>query len=263
MIRLIASDMDGTLLDDQGALNEEFFKIHEKLEERNIKFVVASGRQYHQLYHCFEPISDKIAYISENGALIMYKGKEIFSNIMEWNYLNELIKDALKFKDDVFMVLCGKESAYLNTTNELFLEEAVKYYFNYKIVDCFNEVEDDIFKISIYDLKGLDDNFKSALQMKWGEKLEIVASTPYWLDIYNKGVNKGKAVNLLQSKFNIKKMETMIFGDYYNDLEMLQEGYHSYAMKNAPQEIKEAANFIAKSNSENGVLEIIKEKVLK
>lgn len=255
--------MDGTLLDNRGMLNEEFFIIHEKLEERNIKFVVASGRQYHQLYHCFEPISDKIAYISENGAFIMYKGKKIFSNFMERNYSNELIKDALKLKDDVSIVLSGKESAYLNTSNELFLEEAVKYYFNYKIVDDFNEVEDDILKISIYDLKGLNDDFRRELQMKWGERLEVVASTPYWLDIYNKGINKGKAVNMLQSKFNIKKKETMIFGDYYNDLEMLQEGYHSYAMENAPWEIKKVANFMAKSNSENGVLEIIKEKVLK
>lgn len=262
MIRLIASDMDGTLLDDKGLLNEEFFIIHEKLEERDIKFVVASGRQYDQLYNCFEPISDKIAYISENGALITYKGKEIFSNVMERNHWNELIDDVLKF-EDVFIVLCGKGSAYLNTTNELFLEEAIKYYFNYEIVDRFDEVEDDIFKISIYDYKGLDNNFRNTLQMKWRDILEIVSSTPYWLDIYNKGVNKGKALNLLQSKFNIKKMETMIFGDYYNDLEMLQEGYYSYAMKNAPQEIKEVANFIAKSNSENGVLEIIKEKILK
>jgi hypothetical protein len=93
--------------------------------------------------------------------------------------------------------------------------------------------------------------------------LQIVASTPKWLDIYNIGINKGKAVDMIQKKFGIKKEDTMIFGDYFNDIEMLKEGYHSYAMENAPQEIKDVANFIAKSNKDNGVLRIITENVLK
>jgi hypothetical protein len=77
------------------------------------------------------------------------------------------------------------------------------------------------------------------------------------------GINKGKAVDMIQRKFGIEKKDTMIFGDFYNDIEMLKEGYHSYAMDNSPEEIKRAANFIANSNEDNGVLEIIKEKVLK
>ena len=123
--------------------------------------------------------------------------------------------------------------------------------------------KDDILKIAIFDLKGSGVNSKKILCDKWENELQLVDSTPTWLDIYNMGINKGKAVDMIQRKFGIEKKDTMIFGDFYNDIEMLKEGYHSYAMDNSPEEIKRAANFIANSNEDNGVLEIIKEKVLK
>lgn len=262
MIRFIVCDMDGTLLDDEGHLNHEFFSIFKELEKKDIKFAVASGRQYYKLYKQFESISDNIVYIAENGTLVVYKGEEIYSAVIDKSIVTALVEDALKV-EDVYIVLCGKKAAYINTTDEFFLEEAAKYYFDYRIVDSFDDVKDDILNISIYDKKGSEVNSKSILYEKWKNKLQIVASTPKWLDIYSIGVNKGKAVDIIQKKLKISKDDTMIFGDYFNDIEMLKEGYHSYAMENAPQEIKGVANFIAKSNNDNGVLKIIKEKVLK
>ena len=262
MIKFIVCDMDGTLLDEEGHLNHEFFSIFEELEKKDIKFAVASGRQYYQLYNMFEPISDKIVYIAENGTLIVYKGEEVYSNAIAKSLVIDLVADALKI-EDIYIVLCGKKAAYINTTDEFFLEEAMRYYYDYRIVESFDDVKDDILKISIYDLKGLEVNSRKTLYEKWKDNLQIVASTPKWLDIYNIGINKGKAVDMIQKKFGIKKEDTMIFGDYFNDIEMLKEGYHSYAMENAPQEIKDVANFIAKSNKDNGVLRIITENVLK
>lgn len=262
MIKLIVSDMDGTLLDGEGRLNDEFFSIFKELRKRNIKFVVASGRQYYQLYNLFEPISDELLYIAENGTLVVYKGEELYSNSIDKSFVISFVEDALKI-EDIYIVLCGKKSAYINTTNEFFLKEAMKYYHNYQIVENFNNVKDDILKVAIYDLKGSGVNSRKALCGKWENKLQLVDSTPTWLDIYNIGINKGKAVDMIQRKFGIEKKDTMIFGDFFNDIEMLKEGYHSYAMENSPEEIKRAANFIAKSNEDDGVLQIIKEKVLK
>lgn len=254
--------MDGTLLDNKGHLNEEFFSILDELEGKGIRFVVASGRQYDQLYKVFGPMSDKIVYIAENGTLIVYKNEEIYSNAIDKSLVTRLVDDALKI-EDIYIVLCGKKAAYINTKDKFFLNEVEKYYNSFKIIDDLNDVEDDILKISIYDLKGSDENSRKILQEKWEGKMQIVSSTPVWLDIYNLGIHKGKAVDMVQKKFNISKEDTMIFGDYFNDLEMLKEGYHSYAMENSPQEIKDAANFRAKSNTENGVIEVIKGKILK
>lgn len=87
---------------------------------------------------------------------------------------------------------------------------------------------------------------------------QIVVSGDIWLDVSHIESNKGIALEVLQNKLGIKYDETMIFGDYLNDLEMLKKGKYSYAMGNAHEEIKKISNFIAKSNNENGVLEELK-----
>ena len=76
-----------------------------------------------------------------------------------------------------------------------------------------------------------------------------------------KGVNKGLAIKKIQEKLGIKHEETMVFGDYLNDLEMMDSAYHSYAMDNAHDDLKKVARFIAKSNDECGVVQAIKESL--
>lgn len=86
----------------------------------------------------------------------------------------------------------------------------------------------------------------------------MVVSGKYWLDIMNKNINKGNALEKLQNALNITPQQTMAFGDYMNDIEMLKNSKYSYAMKNAHPSVKEAASFEACSNDNFGVLEIIK-----
>ena len=76
-----------------------------------------------------------------------------------------------------------------------------------------------------------------------------------------KNINKGVAIREIQELLGINYEETVVFGDYLNDLEMMESGYYSYAMKNAHDDLKKVARFIAKSNDENGVVEAIKELI--
>jgi len=76
MIKLIATDMDGTLLDQNGKLPKGFFEVLEKLEKMNVKFVIASGRPYFTLYENFKPISDELYFICDNGSYIAEKSKQ-------------------------------------------------------------------------------------------------------------------------------------------------------------------------------------------
>ena len=82
-----------------------------------------------------------------------------------------------------------------------------------------------------------------------------------WLDITAKGVNKGVAINKIQEMLDIDHKETMVFGDYLNDLEMMGSAYYSFAMENAHDDLKKVSRFIARSNNDNGVVEAIKEVV--
>lgn len=260
MIKLIASDMDGTLLDDKGNLNEEFFEILEELFKRNIKFAVASGRQYFALLKSFDRVKDKLVYIAENGTLVKYNNEELHVDALSSDDILRVIKFCEGIKG-LHLVFCGKECAYINTNEKSALEEIQKYYYKFKVIDNFSNIKDEILKISIMDIKGPETNCYEDFNREFKDTLQVVISGKIWLDLYNKGTNKGTALRLIQEKFDIKKEETMVFGDYFNDIDMFKEAHYSYAMENAPEEVKKHASFIAKSNIENGVLEVLKDLI--
>lgn len=160
------------------------------------------------------------------------------------------------------IVLCGKNSAYTESDEPEFAEQVKKYYHKNKSVKAFEDVQDEILKISIYDMKGSSNNSNKILSPSWGEVFQLSVSGDKWLDIGRKDMNKGVAIKFLQDKFGIKENETMVFGDNYNDIHMLQSAYHSYVMKNAPEGVKKYGRFAAGSNNEDGVIQVIKDEVL-
>ena len=257
MIKLIASDMDGTLLNDKNEIHEDFYKVFEELKKQDIIFAAASGRQYYNLAKRFDKIKDDMMFIAENGTFVVYKGKELILNALDKDVANELIKIGRNISES-YIVLCGKKSAYIESNDERLITEVEKYYEEYKIVDDLTKVEDDILKVTICDFVGSEINSDTYFK-SYKDKLQVSVSGQIWLDITDKGVNKGLAINKLQELLNIKHEETMVFGDYLNDLEMMGSAYHSYAMENAHDDLKKVARFTAKKNTENGVVEKIRE----
>ena len=85
----------------------------------------------------------------------------------------------------------------------------------------------------------------------------MVVSGPYWVDVMLKGVSKGTAVAFLQKKLGISREETMAFGDFYNDVEMLQQAEYSFVMENAEEKMKQYGNYTAPKNTDNGVMRMI------
>jgi len=133
------------------------------------------------------------------------------------------------------------------------------YYDEYEVVPDLLKVENDRFlKIAICDLAGSEANSYTFFRHKQNE-LQVKISGAVWLDLSHKLANKGRALKVVQKKFGISFDETMVFGDYLNDLEMMHEASFSYAMENAHPDIKKAARFLAKSNEENGVTEVLRQ----
>lgn len=261
MIKLIAADMDGTLLNEKGELPKEFFNILDKLAEKGVKFVVGSGRSYSNLYDVFNPSSDKIAYICDNGAYVVEDKNHKRIEIIEKNIVHNII-DACSKIDNIAVTLCGLKGAYHSPCNKKFTDEMYKYYTNSIILDDLKTVEDDIFKIAVCDMASSAENSYKVLGPKFGQDFSVVVSGAVWLDVMNKGVNKGVALAKIQEDLKISYEETMVFGDFYNDIEMLKQGKYSFVMENANEDMKQYGNYIAKSNRENGVIEAIKEYVL-
>lgn len=260
MIKFIATDMDGTLLNSNNEIHADFYPMFQSLKEKDIIFAAASGRQYYNLLERFKDIKDDMMFIAENGTFVVYKGKELIVNSLEKNIAKELIEIG-KTIPNSYVILCGKNSAYIESHDERLIKQTAKYYERYKIVEDLTSIDDDILKVTICDFNGSENNSNNYFD-EYRDKVQITVSGEIWLDIVAKGINKGVAINEIQNLLNIDYKETMVFGDYLNDLEMMSSAYHSYAMANAHDTLKKAARFIAKSNDENGVIQAIKSVAL-
>lgn len=263
MIKLIVTDMDGTLLNSKGEINLEFWDIERKLSENGVIFAIASGRPYYNLVENFKSIKDNLLFITENGACVMYKDKEIYLNTMKKEDLHFLIEICKSLKGAV-PVLCGKKAGYVPkdmycSDKYDFKNEITKYYNKLEIVDDLTTIDDDIFKIAICDFEVSEKNSYNHFK-HLEDRFQVVISGNLWLDLGKLDTTKGKAVEMSQKSLGITYDETMIFGDYLNDYSMMTSGKYSYAMKNAHPQLKKISNFVTeKDNNENGVLETVKE----
>ncbi len=257
MIKLISSDLDGTLLNKKGELNPNLFELIKELRKKDILFTVATGRQYANARMLFEPVLSDIIILAENGAYVEYKDEVLFKNPISEYYL-EKIKAAVKEIKDSAIFLCTKNTGYLDNNSERMMEIAKFYGIIYKYAEDINSVDDEILKIAIADFNNAKLNTLPILKEKFSNELEVEASGTVWVDITNKGISKGLAIKIIQDKFNIRPEETIAIGDNDNDLTMMDMVYYSYAMKESSTKLKVKAKFSAESNENDGVLKIIK-----
>ena len=259
-IRLIACDMDGTLLDNADHIHDDFWPLIDTLLELDILFCPASGRQYYSLLDRFSSVADKLVFIAENGTYVTHKGKELLSNPLDRTAAQRLVDvgRGLKAGDPaVNMVLCGKKSAYIETDDPGFSVEAAKYYQRLQIVPDLQTVEDDILKISVF-ARNASERLAYPAFAPFRDIYQVAVSGPHWIDIMVPHANKGSGIRHIQEKFGITREQTMAFGDFLNDLEMMNEATYSFAMANAHPKLKAAAGYQAPANDDNGVIRTIR-----
>ncbi len=257
-IKLIVTDMDGTFLNSKYEVSPDFPKVYEELKKRDILFVPASGRQMSGITKYFGEIENEIGFIAENGGYVVYKNEEVFADKLSHHSIAEIIRTVREIPD-ARAVLSAKGNSYYESSDHIFVDYFSKYYIqNQKKEDLTQEVDDSVFKIAVYHPVSAEQFLYPVLKKLENEDLGVVVSGQNWLDIMNKHTNKGNAIEKLQKSLNILPEETMAFGDYLNDIEMLKNAHYSYAMENAHPTVKEVAKFKACSNDNFGVLETIK-----
>ncbi|MFD3158109.1 Cof-type HAD-IIB family hydrolase [Haloimpatiens sp. FM7330] len=257
MIKLIATDLDGTLVNDQGKINSKVYDMIHNLNERGIKFAAASGRFYSQLNKNFDKVDTDMIFVAHNGALVKYNknGRILYSNCICEKDIKSIIN--LKCKQGMELFLAAANDAYIVNPTEDILNKFNFWGVPAVVIKSFDEVKEPVYKVTYYVEEGVKTHMIEYLKENLSDNVEFVVSGDCWIDIMNKGVSKGSAIKILQEKFNIHKRDTMVFGDYYNDLTMFREAYYSYAMENAPQDVKKHARFVAQSNNDNGVYNVI------
>ncbi|MGW2318533.1 Cof-type HAD-IIB family hydrolase [Streptomyces sp. NPDC001680] len=258
-IRLIVTDMDGTLLDDTKRIPDGLWPMLAELRRRGVLFSPASGRQYATLAREFADVAEGMVFIAENGTYVVRDGVELSSDILEPSVAGGIARTARRLVADgvdVGAVVCGKRSAYVERTDEAFLAEVRKYYVEYRIVEDVTAVDDDVIKVALLDSGRAEHSTAPALA-PFADTHQVVVSSEHWVDVMNRTANKGTALRGLQRALGITPAQTMVFGDYLNDLEMLDAAEWSFAMAGAHPEVVRRARHLAPSNNDNGVLRTI------
>lgn len=259
-IRLIACDMDGTLLDDAHAIHDDFWPLIGQLRERGILFCPASGRQYNNLRQCFGTVADELAFIAENGCLVMHRDRELSSDCVPRQAALDVVRKVRALQEaglNLGVVLCGKGAARIERHNPRFVEQVERYYLRLEVVDDLLAVDDDFLKIALYDPESAERRLLphfAALR----PACQVVVSGQNWLDIMPPAANKGSGLRHLQQALGVSRAQTMVFGDFLNDLEMMDEAAYAFAMANAHPLLKARASHLAPANTENGVVRTIR-----
>lgn len=253
MIRLIASDLDGTLLTPEGELPEGTFRTIQKLHNRGILFCPASGRQLPALRRMFAPVWDKIAVIAENGAIVVCRGEVLrCETLPRASVLRALLE--LKKLPDAHALLCTPGCAYYEDEARPFVQLVQASYVDNAHRDLGRVAESEgVCKIAVYDGGGPEQGCMRVLPQALPD-LRIILSGGNWLDISEKTTDKGAALRFLREHLGLAREECAAFGDHMNDYEMLLECGHPYVTQNAYPALKERIGKPVPSNAENGAL---------
>lgn len=265
MIRLIASDIDGTLIKDSTPdLYPEAVETINQLTRQGIWFCAASGRQYQSIKNVFRDLQAEIIYIAENGAQIRYKGEDILLTPMKREDAEAIIKQLREYYGSCDVVVSTPEGSLVESRNKEFIDLLTYGYHNkFTLVKDVLEEKAQILKIAIYRKESIRELGEGVLIPQWKDKVKTCMAGEEWVDFMDASVDKGHALSFVQDYFHVAKEETMAFGDNNNDIGMMQAAGESYAVENAREEVKAAAKHICPSYLEKGVYHVIKDLIIR
>lgn len=260
-IRLIASDMDATLLDEYSQLPPKFTETIRALAGQGILFAAASGRPLYTLETMFPDLLEEIILIGDNGGAARWKGKDLFVSEMPaegWRQLARSTKQA----GDVGL-LCGLQAAYAEKRDEKYDKVFKNFYTRVEYVDDLTAVEAAADKFTVYlpndDSQKAFDRIYGAFRTGNGGAFSVAVAGRNWVDVMNPGVHKGAALAKVGALLSIPADSMMAFGDTYNDAEMLTTAKYGFLMENGSGPLRAQVPFLAPSHREYGVMQVLKQ----
>lgn len=241
MIRLIASDIDGTLLQNgEKQISPRVFKLVEQLEQRGVRFVPASGRPIASLRPLFEPGADQRTFLCENGALLM-EGEHRIG-------LTEIPRgDALEMAHQItayggLQPLVSGASARYVLDRKLDWLAQIGYFVGHEVttIGQFEQITEPMIKVTAWCPMRVTDPIRSYFESRWADRYSVAIAGDCWLDLTL--ADKGKGLHKIAEYYGIRKEEILVFGDNFNDIPMFREAGIACAMQHSAPEVKKAAD---------------------
>jgi Cof subfamily protein (haloacid dehalogenase superfamily) len=267
--KLVAIDMDGTLLNSEKQISERTRKAIENAKMQGTHIVICTGRILNSALYYSESLDLKNPLIACNGAIIVDEDRNvIYEKALEREKIREISN--LAKLENIYCHFYDKSNFYSNIRSD----EVLKFYNegNSEVnigVNVFDNIED-IMKmedLNVYKFIFIDNNRDKLNKLREKlDKLGNINTTSSWInniEAMGLNVSKGEALKALCKKLNIEAEEVIAIGDSENDLSMLKFAGLGVAMKNGDKLIKEYADHITDSNDENGVAKVIEKFILK
>ena len=265
-IRVIATDMDGTLLDPKGQLDlPRLEKILDKLDQCDIRFVIATGNEVHRMRQLLGHLAERVVLVVANGARI-FENNELIQ-AQTWD--DAMVDRALAhFKgrecQDQFVVTAMnggfvKEGTVFTELDKLMTPEMIeKLYQRMQFVDEFDSnLFGGVLKMSMVVGEERLDSVLQEINDLFDGHVRAVSSGYGCIDILQDGIHKAWGLVELLKRWNLKPEQIIAFGDSENDIEMLELAGISYAMENAEEAVKRVATKVAPANSQAGVYKVL------
>lgn len=229
MIRMIFTDLDGTLLEPDGTLPDGIFEAVEALHALGIRFAAASGRQLGNLRRLFAPVSNMMDFVCENGAVNALEGEVIGVIPIPREMGLEMITDLENA--GMNLLISGRHTTYLVADNRAYADDIVYRLRNTStIVNDLRAIPEPFLKISGQISEGLE-RVAPDLLTKWKDRVTATVSGRDWFDFTLS--NKGMGVGMLMKRLGLERGELAAFGDNFNDESMLDLVGHPFLMEHA------------------------------
>lgn len=270
--KLIAIDLDGTLLNSKKMISLKNRENIRLAMERGVKIVVCSGRIYAGARIFARQIETKEPLVACNGAIIkdMETGEFLYSNPMNADDCLKVIDICRKY-DIYFHVYIGdtmyaeklESSAlfYWEKNKQLPEDERIDVRVANNLGDVIGKTHMPVSKVVVIS-SNLEQLSRARRAVNCISSVDMASSNFDNFEVMNKGVSKGKAIEFLAHRFNIKREEIIAIGDNENDRSMIEYAGLGVAMGNAESFIKDMADYITLSNDQDGVAEVIRRFVL-
>ncbi|EHJ55916.1 cof-like hydrolase [Streptococcus urinalis FB127-CNA-2] len=266
MIKMIAADMDGKSLDENGEFDRSrFIQLLDRLDKENIKFVVATGNDMERLGMMFGDLCQRLYFVAENGTHLLEGLQTQVHQMID----EQLVKDFLRYFQNQHAHYCislsTEQSTYMlegaqfpvSSLRAITPEQQEMFLGRVNRVKSFENFTEKITKISMLVEESDCKTIMTDFNLHFNGNLTAITSGFGSIDIIQTGYHKAWGLSYFMEKYHVLPEEVMTFGDVGNDIEMLKLAGFSFAMDNAPLEVKQSAKFIAPSHTDAGVFQVV------
>ena len=271
MYKLVAIDIDGTLITDNKEVTPRTIETIKEASRKGIKVIICSGRSFYRL----EKYVEEVGLKKENQCSICFNGGMIVENktkniIYSQHLDTEEVKELIQLGKilELPMMIYAKDTHYTEKIPDIIKQNDKNLEgLNLKVVHFdeinFNKEENYIYKVCFIDKPEKIKEKRKEIPKELVEKYEVTSSVPEYIEIVKKGIKKSEGIKAVMQIYGIKQEEVMAIGDGENDVEMLKFAGLGVAMENASDYVKEFADVITTSNNKDGVANAIEKYILR